>query len=401
MVARKIRKIILITATLIAAGALAGAQEAPPAPGSVARPVGTVKAVSGGTITLATDAGAQLLLSVPDSARIVRIEPGQKDLSGAVPLVLTDIQVGDRMLVRGKIADDGKSIIAASVILMKHADVAEKQKRELEAWQRHGTGGLVKGVDPATGTITLITTAATSNTMLVRVAKDTVILRYAPDSVHFDDAKRGTLEEIKPGDQLRARGTRNPEGTEFAAAEIVSGTFRNIAGTIQSVDATAKTVTVMDLASKKPVVVKITADTQMRKLMPMVAQFIALRLRGGGPGGAGSENGGAGRFPGRPAAAEGGRPAMGAAPGEHRANGENGSARPGDIQQMLSRMPAVTLAEMQKGEALMIVTTLGAGDAPVTALTLLSGVEPILTAPNAASVLSPWNLNASGGESPE
>ncbi len=49
----------------------------------------------------------------------------------------------------------------------------------------------------------------------------------------------------------------------------------------------------------------------------------------------------------------------------------------------------------------MIVSTDGAGSDAVTAITLLAGVDAILTAaPNRSSysLLSPWSLNASGGE---
>ncbi len=65
---------------------------------------------------------------------------------------------------------------------------------------------------------------------------------------------------------------------------------------------------------------------------------------------------------------------------------------------MLSRMPAVTLADLQKGEAVMVVATEGSAEVPSTAIILLSGVEPILTAApsQASTILSPWNLSAGG-----
>ncbi len=69
---------------------------------------------------------------------------------------------------------------------------------------------------------------------------------------------------------------------------------------------------------------------------------------------------------------------------------------------MLNRMPAVTLADLQKGDAIMIVTTEGSANSQPTAITLLSGVEPILSASpdsnRAAMLLSPWNLGGGGGE---
>ena len=48
------------------------------------------------------------------------------------------------------------------------------------------------------------------------------------------------LDQITAGDQLRGRGVRSADGTELAADEVVSGTFRNIAGTVISTDAAAQ-----------------------------------------------------------------------------------------------------------------------------------------------------------------
>ena len=259
----------------------------PPAPSSMAKPVGTVKALSGNTITLTTDSGSTVNVVVQDSTRLVRIAPGQKDLKDATPIQLSDVQVGDRILARGKASDDGKSVAASSVILMKESDVTAKQERDREDWQKRGVGGLVSKVDAANGTVTLSAPPGTDNKpVTIQISKSTIIRRYSPDSVKFDDAKPSALDQIHPGDQLRARGTRSADGTELAADEVVSGTFRNIAGLVTATDASANTITVMDLATKKPVTLAVTTDSQLRKLPPMVAQRIALRLRGGVPDGA-------------------------------------------------------------------------------------------------------------------
>ena len=84
---------------------------------------------------------------------------------------------------------------------------------------------------------------------------------------------------------LRARGNKNADGTEFAADEIVTGTFRNIAGTVTAVNAADNSLTVMDLLTKKPVMVKVAPDSQLRKLPQMMAQRIAMRLKGQTPEG--------------------------------------------------------------------------------------------------------------------
>jgi len=78
-----------------------------------------------------------------------------------------------------------------------------------------------------------------------------------------------------------------------------------------------------------------------------------------------------------------------------------GGNGPPDLQRTLSRLPNSALADLQKGDTVMIVSTEGGNSAAVTAITLLAGVDAILTAsPNqsASTLLSPWSLGASGGE---
>ena len=231
--------------------------------------VGTIKSITGNTITITTDTGSEVNVVIQPSTRLVRSVPGQTDLKGAAPVPVQDLQVGDRLLAGGTVADDGKSVMATTAIVMKKTDIAEKQQQDREQWQKHGVGGVVKAVDAVPGTIKISTGTLAAETLTVHASKNTIVRRYAPDSVKFDDAKPGTLEQIKPGDQLRARGTRSADSTELAADEIVSGTFRNIAGTVVGTDVGNSSVTVMDLASKRPVTLKISADSQMHKLPPM------------------------------------------------------------------------------------------------------------------------------------
>ncbi len=222
-----------------------------------------------------------MTVTVASNAKIVQVAPGEKDLKSATPIALTDLQVGDRILVRGRASDDAKTMTAVGIIAMKRTDLEAKKAQERDDWQKRGIGGLVSAVDPATGTITISTgTGATAKTVAIHTTKNTVLRRYAPDSVQFDDAKPAPLDQIKPGDQVRARGTKSADGSEFAADEIVSGTFRNLAGIITAIDASAQTISLTDLISKKPVVVKITEQSQLRKIPAQMAQMIAFRLKG-------------------------------------------------------------------------------------------------------------------------
>jgi hypothetical protein len=365
--------------------------------------LGTIKSISGNLITLAPDNGPEVKISVPVEAKVLSVPPGSKDLKEATAIHFADLQPGDRVLVRAKLADDTGSMVASSVIAMKKADISEKQAHEREDWQRRGIGGLVKSVDTGASTITIGTTTATGpKDVAIHLVPATVVRRYAPGSVKFDDAKLSSIGEIHVGDQVRARGTKSPDGLDFSADEVVSGAFRNLAGTIAGIDANAGTMTVSDLATKKNVEVKITSDSQLRKIPAPVAQRIAMRLKGAPAGASGSGSAppsaatttGAG-----PGALAGGQGAGGAS-GGGMGGGQGNRAGGGDMQQMLSRLPASTLNDFQKGDAVMIVATGDAQDAQVVAITLLGGVEPILQGSNqsqAASILTPWSLNSGGG----
>jgi hypothetical protein len=383
--------------------AQAGQQPSSQTP-AAARPVGTIKSISGNAITLTTDAGSDVTVQVQDATKLVRIAPGQKDLKEATPIQLSDVQPGDRILVRGKLAEDGKSVVAASVIAMKKADIAEKQSRDREEWQKHAFGGLVNSVDAAGNTISVaLPSVGEKKSVAVHLSKDTILRRYASDSVKFDDAKPASLDQVKPGDQLRARGTRSADGNELTADEIVSGTFRNIAGTISALDASAGTITVQDLVSKKSITVRITAESQLRKLPAPMAQRIAMRLKGTStegtssaptPSGAGTTaNAGQTAKPSGP-------PSGGAESGGSGGMGRSGGGGTADLQQTISRMPAATLADLQKGDAVMIVATEGGANGVSTVITLLGGVEPILEGSpksNPSTILSPWSLSSGAG----
>ncbi|MGC2198182.1 MAG: hypothetical protein WA628_26155, partial [Terriglobales bacterium] len=333
---------------------------------SIQRALGSIKAITDNGITLASDGGEELRLTLQDSTRILRVAPGEKDLKNATPLQKQDLQVGDRILVRGKPGPDAHSMAAAAVIVMKQSDVAAKREKDREDWQKRGVGGLVTAVDPSTGAITISMTSFTgTKNVVIHTSKDTVLRRYAFDSVKFDDARLAPLDQIKVGDQLRARGTKNAEVTELSAEEVVSGTFRNLAGQIAAVDTSANTLTLRDVLSKQTVVVKVTGDAQLRKLPPEFAQRIALRLKGdmaAGIPGASAAVGGASQ-----GAREKGSITGGGAGGMV---GRSGG--PPDIQQILNRMPPALLADLQKGDAVMIVSTQGDGSGTVNAITLLA-----------------------------
>jgi Domain of unknown function (DUF5666) len=360
--------------------AIAAASLSAQATGGAVKQLGSIRSITGSALSLTTDQGTELAVRIQSGARLLRLAPGETDLTRATSIQPSDLQAGDRVLVRGKLASDGVAVEATAVFVMKQGDIAQQKQQELLDWQKRGLAGLVKQVEGREGNITIsVSGAGGSKTVVVSTTPKTVVRRYSPDSVKWAEASPATIEDIHPGDQLRAKGDKNAAGTQIVAEEIVAGTFRNIAGLITAIDPTQGIVTVQDLASKKPVTVKITTDSQMRKLPAQMAQGLAMRLKATTP------------------------PTPSSASAPRAAPAEGARARGADLDQLLVRLPASALGDLHKGDAVMMVSTQGSASKPPVAITLLGGVEAILTASpvgnGVQSFLTPWSLaSAPGGD---
>jgi hypothetical protein len=348
------------------------------APTPAGRQIGTVKTISEANVTLTTDAGQQVVVSVAEGARILQLAPGSTDLKTAQTITLAGIAVGDRILVTGKAGDDAGSFSASRVILMKSSDIAQQHETEQADWQKRGTGGIVSAIDTSAGALTV---SAGAKKIQVNTTSKTQFRRYAGDSVKFEDAKPGTLAQIQTGDQLRVRGAKSDDGSSIQAEEVVSGSFKNLAGVIATLDASSGTLILKDLATKKTVTVKVTPNSSVRALPARAAMMLAARARGG-------------------AAPDGGKPAA-AGEGAPPRQGEGNTGRPsgGDLSQLVNRLPAGSLTDLKVGDAVMIVASQpDSASTAVTAVTLLSGVEPILAATPSGTptmTLSPWSIGSS------
>lgn len=302
------------------------------------RAVGEVTSISAASnlMTLRTDAEAQATITLQESTSYMRVAPGARDLRNAEKITLADIDVGDRVLARGKPGSAG-TIIAASVLVMSKADVAKKHEAEQQEWREKGIVGVVASMNAGAREITL----NVGNVPVTLVASQTSFKRYAEDSPRYTDATLSSFDAVRVGDQVRALGER--QGDRFVAREVVSGSFRNLAGAITAVDTANNTVTVKDLGQPQAWIVTVTSDSLVRRLAPEAATMLAQRIQG-----------------------------TTASPG----------ARRPDLHQVLERMPPVALNELKPGDAVIIASTNAAGPGPgrVTAIALLVGVEPLLAA---------------------
>ncbi len=374
-------------AAVLVAGTPAALAQAAPAKASK---LGTVKAISGSTITVAPATGDPVTVTVADGAKVLQLDPGSTDLKTAKPAQLSDIAVGDRVLATGTDGSAANTVTAARVILMKSGDIAQKNAAQQADWQKRGSGGIVNAVSGSTLTIT-----AGTKKIEVATTPKTIFRRYAGDSVKFEDAVPGSLSQLQAGDQLRVRGDKSADGSSIQADEVVSGSFKNLSGKIDKIDAATGAITLKDLATKKVMTINVTANSVLHRLPERAAMmFAAANGRGGRPAGGGGENGDQGGDAPAPAAGGGDRQGGG------RGAGGPGGGRGMDLSQMVARLPVEKLADLKQGEAVMIVASEPTPGSPtVTAITVLSGVEPILTAnPSGGMTLSPWSMGGGGGE---
>lgn len=332
------------------------AQTTQSAPGGNVRVLGDVVALDALTrrVSLKSDKGEAVTVVLTEQTALRKVPPGASDLTKAVMITFSDVGVGDRVLAIGQPAGGRNQFEARTVVVMSRADLTQKQNREVADWRKRGISGTVEAIDADAGSFTVRSGA---RTLTVRPTSNTEFRRYAPDSVRFSDARVSSVAEIKAGDLARVLGDRNGDGSEMRAEWVVSGTFRQIAATINSINAGAGEIVVKDLASKKTLTLRVNSDSTLKKLAPAMAESLARRYRSG--------------------AAAGGGP---------------------DAGQILERLSALPLSELKAGDALMVSLTTGSSADRGLAVMLLAGVEPLLTASPTATrdIMGGWNLGAAG-----
>ncbi len=101
---------------LLALGLTAMGQAQLNVPGATqsVRRIGVVTALDGAArkIIIKTDAGPELTVLWQEATLFVRVPPGEKDLTKATKIAAAEVSAGDRILARGQLSEDQKSILA-------------------------------------------------------------------------------------------------------------------------------------------------------------------------------------------------------------------------------------------------------------------------------------------------
>jgi hypothetical protein len=282
-----------------------------------------VKADDGPTAWLKFGAETEVLLAAP----------GEKDLSHAQPAQVGDVSRGDRVLVSFvEGMDEARRIVVVSASAIARRNVAERLD-----WGKRGVTGIVAARD-GDGIVLEMRTPDGAQRLTVAVNATTVIRRYAPDSVKFADAEPATLAQIAVGDQIRVRGDKSEDGSRLTADNVVFGTFLTTLGTIAEMDREKREVRIVDLASKKTLVVRLTADTRLKK-MPDMREM---------------------------------------PPGHGEGNAHQAPPSMAGIAQMLQELPPGSLDDLKAGSSVIVTSTRGATAGRVTGIMLIANLDAFL-----------------------
>ena len=339
--------------------------------------VGEVKSIDATAkqLTIKTDAGSTVTVSLSDKTTYKKLAPGETTLTNATDVTFTDLAEGDRVMARGTVSADQKTVPAAMVVVMTKGDLAKKAEAERAEWRRRGILGVITALKPETKEITIThRTMAGNQLVVIPVTDKTEMSRYAPDSIKFADAKPSNFGELKVGDQLRALGDRTDDPLRFNPQKIVTGSFRTVGGVVTAIDAAKGEIQIKELEKKTPLTIVIKQDAVLRRFPAEFGAGFGPRPSGG-PGQAAQGN------------APQQRPA-GAGPG-----GPGGpGGRPGfNINDMLERLPTIPIADVKVGDTIIVSSTQGVDPSRLTAISLVAGADTLLAmlAPRPAAGQAP------------
>jgi|CZKS01.1.fsa_nt_gi hypothetical protein len=314
--------------------------------------IGTIAAFKPETeLEIKPDNAAPMDVKLTADTIAQRVAPGEKTLSNAVAVNVTELAIGDRVLVT--LEPDNTNV--RRIVVMSAADIGKRDERDRLDWNARGISGIVAA--KSGNVITLRIRSLQGETRpTVTVSGETKFRRYAPDSVKFADAKPSKLDEISIGDQLRARGGKSADGLAVTAEEVVFGTFLTTAGSVISVDTSAREIVIKEMGTGKPLVIKLTSDSRIKQ-MPTFAGM------GGAPGSGGPPSGGFN------AGARAGMP----------------SGTGFTVAQMVEMMPAGKVEDVKPGQTLIVCSTKGATSDRVTGIMLVANAETLVRMATAQS----------------
>lgn len=339
--------------------------------------IGEVKAIDATTnqIVVRGDNSVIHTVNLSGKTQYKRMPIGEKSLTKATDIALSDVGPGDRVWARWRPGANQTTEPAPQVVVMSKADVAKHQEQERAQWRRRGVSGIVASVNASTQEITVSSRSlmGAPQAVIIPVTDKVLMRRYPPDTIpKYSEAKPSKFEEVKVGDQLRALGDKSADGTHLTAEEVLFGTFKIVGGTVTAIDVATNQIKINDLTTKKPLTIILKPDSVLRRFPENAAMMF-------GGGGAGPGGPGAGQGPAQGPRPQGAGPAgpQGAGPGGPQGPGRGGPGG-GSMADLLERLPTISINELKVGNTIIMSSLPGSDPTQFTAISLVSGIEPLL-----------------------
>jgi len=282
-------------------------------------------------LQLKTLAGEFTIL-LNEKTKYLQLAPGETSISKASPIELEKVSAGDRVLARGRVSVEQKTVQAAQIVLMKKEDISKRLERERDKW-RKGIVGRITSINSSANEITINVRAPKEERRVVlSIPANLPIRRYLPDSVKLDDARPSSFGELKIGDVVRARGEGSPDGKRFTPEEIIAGSFRMSGGKITSLDSAKGEIVINNILTKQPLTISVTPDSVVRRILPRHATLL---MEGG--------------------------------------------------QEVVDSLPVISFSELKVGDTILISSTTGKTESRVTAIIVAAGAETIINAAQKAN----------------
>ena len=280
--------------------------------------------------------GGEFTILLSEKTKYLQLAPGETSISKASPSELEKVSAGDRVLARGRVSVEDKTVQAAQIILMKKEDISSRREREREKW-RKGIVGRITAINSQANEITITTRGEKGERQVVLpVAANLLIRRYPPDSVKLDDAKTSSFGELKIGDVVRARGAASADAKRFTPEEIIAGSFRMSGGKVTSLNLAKGEIVINNILTKQPLTVVVTPESVVRRILPRHANLLI-----------------------------------------------EGSKESG--QEVVDSLPVIALNDLKVGDTILISSTVGKTESKVTAIILAAGAETIINAAQRAN----------------
>ena len=242
------------------------------------------------------------------------------------------------------------------IIVMARAAINTQREAELEKRRARTINGRVTALNTEKNEIIIQSRGRGSNvaeSLTITSAGNAKFLRYAPDSLKIGDAVPGTFADLRLGDQIRVVGDRVANETRVSAEEIISGSISRTVGSITEINTARGEVVVKNIQNGQSMTIVVGKNTTLRRITPDVAESLKQRFERR-----------------RQRQAERSSDASNAdrqtqndrrRTRDDRRNQNNNPQTNRNPRQQFETLPEITLAELKKGDAVLVTGTGGNG----------------------------------------